>query len=417
MGWAKERLMELQARGYGEMPDKYVCAACFGNKGVKDFIKRNAVEYFCSYCGRKTSHKESPISATLEDVVGLIVRSINRLYDDPNNCLAWDSEDQCYFGTTYYIDDVLYDMGLSLTAEDQEMSEQLSKDLTQHIDCDTWATRDTGILSKSEAYELGWERFVKQVKHYSRFVFSSIHYKPDPYESRDVPLPSQMLSKILRMIHDTSMVRIVKKGAIFYRTRICFEGESIKDTASDLGVPTNENAKFSNRMSPEGIPMFYGAIEKETAEEEARAIKYRSGQLKKALLIKIAQFVLLRDISVVDFTRRHDYCLFDEEVDERALNMKAFLNRFVRELSKPIEKDGREHIDYVPTQIVTEYLKYKCVNRKGRRIKGILYPSSRRNETSCALFIRNNHCVNIGDDTTKAYLQLTKVETKNWKIL
>ncbi|MFA5410347.1 MAG: HEPN-associated N-terminal domain-containing protein [Candidatus Omnitrophota bacterium] len=415
MGWAKERLIELQARGYGEVPDKYVCAACFGNQGIKDFIERNAIEYFCSYCERKTSQGGNPISASLEDVVGLIVRSLNRLYDDPNNCLPWDSEDHCYFGTTYYIDDVLYDMGLSLTVKDQEMADQLSQDLTQHIDCDTWTPREISILSKSEAYELGWERFVKQVKHYSRFIFSLIHYKPDPYESRDVPLPSQMLSKILHMIHDTSMVRIVKKGAIFYRTRICFEGESIKDTAHDLGAPTNENAKFSNRMSPEGIPMFYGAFEEETAEEEIRAIKYRSGQLKKALSIKIAQFVLLRDISVVDFTRRHDYCLFDEEIDERELNMKAFLNHFVRELSKPIEKDGREHIDYVPTQIVTEYLKYKCVDRKDRRIKGIVYPSARRDGTSCALFIRNNHCVNIGDDTTKAYLQLTKVETKDWK--
>jgi hypothetical protein len=329
--------------------------------------------------------------------------------------LPWDSEDHCYFGTTYYIADVLYDMGLSLTVEDPEMADHLNQDLTQHINCDTWTTRDGGLLSKSEAYELGWDRFVKQVKHYSRFIFSLIHYKPDPYESRDVPLPSQMLSKILHMIHDASMVRIARKGTIFYRTRICFEGESIKDTASDLGVPTNEDAKFSNRMSPEGIPMFYGALEEETAEAEIRAVKYRSEQLKKAVSIKIGQFILLRDISIVDFTRRHDYCLFDEVIDERQLNMKAFLNHFVSDLSKPIEKDGREHIDYVPTQIVTEYLKYKCVDRNGKRIKGILYPSARRNGRSCALFIRNNHCVNIGDDATKAYLQLKKVETKKWK--
>ncbi len=168
-------------------------------------------------------------------------------------------------------------------------------------------------------------------------------------------------------------------------------------------------------MSHEGIPMFYGAIEKQAAEEEVRAIKYRSAELKKAQSVKTAKFVLLRDISIVDFTRRHDYCLFQEEIDERALNTKAFLNHFVLELSKPIEKDWGENIDYVPTQIVTEYLKYKCLDRRDKRIKGILYPSSRRNGISCTLFIRHNHCVNIGDDTTKVYLQLTKVETKNWK--
>ncbi len=80
----------------------------------------------------------------------------------------------------------------------------------------------------------------------------------------------------------------------------------------------------------------------------------------------------------------------------------------MRELSKPIEKDGREHIEYVPTQIVAEYLKYKCksIDSKRKRIKGILYPSSRCNGISCALFLRNTHCVDKTDNDPKAFLKL-----------
>jgi len=42
MGFAKQRLIELEERGFGEVPDKYVCVNCFANQGIKNFIKKNA---------------------------------------------------------------------------------------------------------------------------------------------------------------------------------------------------------------------------------------------------------------------------------------------------------------------------------------------------------------------------------------
>jgi len=412
MGFAKQRLIELEERGFGEVPDKYVCVNCFANQGIKNFIKKNAVSHICSYCGRED--KINPIAASLEDVIGLLVRSIRRLYDDPANFLPWDSEDKRYVGITYSLDDVLQDMGLELALHDKTMSDQLYNDLTTHIYCNLWAER--GVLSKSEAYQAGWTRFTKQVKHYSRYTFALIKYKLDPHDACNVPLPSQILPLILELINKSQLRRVMKKKEVIYRARIVSKGEEVNNCAKDLGPPRNENALFSNRMSPAGIPMFYGALDRDTALQEIRAVKYTGKDRGNFSLIKIAKFVLLKDITVVDFSRHQEYCLFDENISDIELNIKAFLNHFAREISKPIEKDGREHIEYVPTQIVAEYLKYKCrsLNSKRKRIKGILYKSSRGPGVSCALFFRNNHCVDKGDTNKKAFLKLIDVETIDW---
>ena len=401
--------MELQARGYGKVEDKYVCADCFNNKGIKDFIERNATFDICSYCGKTAGDNGEPIAASLEDVVGLIVNSIRRLYEDPINSLPYDNEDGRYVGIVDDLNEVLYDMGLELTASDNAVYDALFRDLIKSIDNDQWTER--GAFSKNEAYQAGWRRFVEQVKHNSRYVFSLIKFKPDPYESLDTPLPSKILPKILSLI-TSSQLRIIKeKKTSFYRVRIVHKGETVNDCAKELGTPPNEFTRYANRMSPAGIPMFYGALDEKTAIEEVMASETDKNNISA---IKIARFVLLKDITVVDFSKRQEYCLFDEDVDLDELNTKAFLNHFVRELSEPIKKDGREHIDYVPTQIVAEYLKYKCraLYSKRRRIRGILYPSSRCEGVSCSLFIRNEGCIDPGERNPKAFLRLVHVDTK-----
>lgn len=50
--------------------------------------------------------------------------------------------------------------------------------------------------------------------------------------------------------------------------------------------------------------------------------------------------------------------------------------------------DGREHIEYVPTQIITEYFRYKFATKKIEKIDGIIYPSSKdRRMNACVLFM------------------------------
>ena len=79
----------------------------------------------------------------------------------------------------------------------------------------------------------------------------------------------------------------------------------------------------------------------------------------------------------------------------------------MEELTRPIVKDGREHIEYVPTQIVTEYFRHVFRTSIGEQVKGILYRSSRNGEgTCCVLFFGNENCC----ETTAGW----ESEEKNW---
>jgi hypothetical protein len=56
-------------------------------------------------------------------------------------------------------------------------------------------------------------------------------------------------------------------------------------------------------------------------------------------------------------------------------------------------KDGREHIDYVPTQVVTEYFRHVFKDGDGQPVKGILYPSARQDGgVCCVLFFEADQC-------------------------
>ncbi|WP_425612510.1 RES family NAD+ phosphorylase [Xanthomonas prunicola] len=48
----------------------------------------------------------------------------------------------------------------------------------------------------------------------------------------------------------------------------------------------------------------------------------------------------------------------------------------MKSITKPVEKDGREHIDYVPSQVVCEFLAQAFLLNDGSTLDGIIYPSA-----------------------------------------
>jgi len=53
-----------------------------------------------------------------------------------------------------------------------------------------------------------------------------------------------------------------------------------------------------------------------------------------------------------------------------------FLSGFVRSITQPVTKDGREHIDYVPSQVVCEYLAQVAFLEDQQPLNGVIFPSS-----------------------------------------
>ena len=70
--------------------------------------------------------------------------------------------------------------------------------------------------------------------------------------------------------------------------------------------------------------------------------------------------------------------------------MLAFLSDFVRDLGVNLEPGDREHMDYVPTQVLNEWFR-AAFKYEGFRIDGIYYPSAaRRGRRSIVLFAGRN---------------------------
>jgi RES domain len=78
-----------------------------------------------------------------------------------------------------------------------------------------------------------------------------------------------------------------------------------------------------------------------------------------------------------------------------------FLWSFARDLRKPVVLDGREHIEYVPTQVVTEYMRWF----PAAAIDGILYTSAQNGGTSCVIFCGPGGCADEGSETDETILR------------
>ena len=392
-------MMREQEQGWEFVADDlFVCAKCFDDYAIKEVVEDSASETKCSYCGR-TSDK--PIAASMNSVLEVIGDGITSTYEDPANSLPVEGGE--YVFSTMVIDEVFEEVGWPT------QSDPVADEIRHAFSGRAWVEKNFFGLREDDQLRYGWEDFVKAVKHQTRYLFSIKRSRKSSLVDEQIP-PHEMLERIGRVIQDAELVREVKKGARWFRARIHDPAETYT-TATELGTVPQRKAVFSNRMSPAGIPMFYGADDEATAIAET----YLPRRGQKAVAT-VGVFVTSRDMEVLDLTNIPGVpSLFDDS--RRYLRPAiSFLHDFVADLTKPIKKDGREHIEYVPTQIVTEYFLhvYKTIARK--RVRGILYRSSHNGVgTCCVFFFRNGNCCDVKagwDSDPKSWLGLTGVTRK-----
>ncbi len=180
-----------------------------------------------------------------------------------------------------------------------------------------------------------------------------------------------MLDEIRKLVADENLIRTLDTTAVLFRVRLHGPEENCADWKA-LGPPPSKRAP-SNRMSPAGISMFYASTDQQTARAEAKAILRAATGLR----MTSAAWFLTRPLRLLDlcgiptipsfwFTPR----------DER--DRTRFLHAFTADISKSVIHDGREHIEYVPTQILTEYFRDEFQTNDGEHLDGILYPSAQR---------------------------------------
>jgi hypothetical protein len=354
-----------------------VCPECFIDEGMKKFVANSATEKSCSYCFRSSRKK---FAAEMEDVCRHIEDCLGREYEMPEESTPRDDESESgWFINPTDSYDLLSDLGFG------DGPQALFDDLVQEF-CDrAWVQRDPLGLLPCDEWRYSWEAFSEQVRHKVRFMFLKVRtqddFGPDPE-------PHTVLRAIENCASTLKLVRSLPAGTPMIRARQHREDEVVTH-ATHLGSPPKESAR-QNRMSPAGIPMFYGSATASSAIEET--IDFKREDLG---VMTVGTFCTVRALNLLDLTDLPAVpSLFsDDKTYERRMPL-IFMHAFVKDMVKPIARDGREHIEYIPTQVVCEYIRH-CFNRgKLPHINGIRYRSSRQGGGICyTIFCENKECV------------------------
>lgn len=224
-----------------------------------------------------------------------------------------------------------------------------------------------GSLNRHSAM---WRSFCRSLVHGQRFfnaaaktkiefIFANIHRQQDA-DGRPV----------------VYVIAPGEKGSRFSRARIADEydlrARIHRDPARELGAPP-ARLRRPGRLNASGISAFYAAYERDTCHAELRPTA--------GSIVASAEFELLKPLCVLDTTRFGAPAHPENPFARNSLNRAAqwlFMKNFREEIANPIRLSD-EHLDYVPTQAVAEYLNHHLkfdLDGKSRRIDAIIYQSA-----------------------------------------
>lgn len=215
-----------------------------------------------------------------------------------------------------------------------------------------------------------WDEFCQTILHGQRFfndrakklleeIFDGIHLQRGPHRANPVfeVLPGSSESCL-------------------FRVRTVDDPEERKKIAQDipryLGPPPSR-LRRPGRMNPSGIMAFYAAFDIETCIAEMRP--------SVGSIVIGAQFDITESLWVLDTTRFagpfKEPNLFSKDHVKRTAQWR-FMQRFMQEIAQPISPND-EHLDYIPTQAVADYLlnhhQFHLGGQK-HRIEAIIYRSA-----------------------------------------
>lgn len=371
MSQVDQERQDLWSRGLRTLKQTNVCSTHFDDDAIKNFINTNSKPGYCSYCNR--SKKIVPFG----ELMFFIMKGIMNFYEDAAEFMSYDSREGGYLGTTYTQWELINDV-IGLEIDNQKLNE----DIVDCIDDRAWSEPNSYYDSYRDILVYHWDFFKDVTKHKARYLFGHTDkFKTYSYNQRAYDI----LNEIGKKVNEFNLISEIAQGTKIYRCRQHDATKMIK-SAPQLAAPPVEYAVYPNRMSPAGISMFYCAFDPDTAiAETIDTTKAGSDHFT------IAAFEPNKTLHVIDLTNLPTPpSMFDVENFKNFYSTR-FLRDFVDDISKSITRDGKEHIDYVPTQIVTEYFRYIFTNKS--KIDGLIYPSAKkRSSKCCVLFFDNEEC-------------------------
>ena len=340
-----------------------LCSDCAG-KSLGTYISRHGDKGVCRFCG-KEKNKVLPC----DEIENFISDAWQFYYENADEAEVPAFE----VLPTYDIEDILEDKEeLELEDTNELFLEQLRSDFSER----QWFRIGENEVQGSNEMLYSWKQFCEIVKHKWRYTFpfvKDIYYYSVMFSSKNI------LKIVSELLDSQNCISKISPDVPIYRGRNFKNKKEVLLTAKDIGTPTAENAKQANRFSPEGIPMFYGCLNSST-------VKYEIGDGE---YLFIGEFHTSKDIVVLDLTALPNTpSLYDDEKN-MFISGIDFLREFAYAVSENVSSN--EKLDYVPTQIFTEYIRQ--VGLKKFNIRGIKYHSAKCiGEYNVVLFYENDDC-------------------------
>ena len=386
MSRIKDYLMDIEEGRIvpGEIQDKSVCADHFDSTFLQKYIKENGNVGECSYCHKRhivlplpdfVKLVRSKIESEFENVDDAGLPTERSYFDDDDEELPGlrrfmgftaPSEAQCYEDTAEVLD------AIDLLPQ----PEALYNDILEALPSHAWISSDPFIISRDDELSLHWNNFSEMVKHRQRFTFwTKKEYSGVPSEYDNCLM--DILHELGSLIHEPDLCKVLEPKELIYRARPITEDTPLE--FKEITSPPDDYAS-QGRMSPAGISMFYGGFDEETVRRECTPKTKHDGKGR----FLIGKFHPRKPLLILDLTDIPKPLFWEQNGDYR--EKLSFLNIFSKEISKPIVSDDKIHIEYVPTQVFTEYLRYVFKYYGKESLDGVKYRSSINNRPCIVLF-------------------------------
>lgn len=346
--------------------DKRVCPNCFGDEDLSDKIKDGGAPGVCNYC-----EIDHPQTAPMDEIAEFIGERMSTFYGRAVDQLPYNGREGGYLARHEDTSDCLFEsIGLGIEAA---RDDELMQDIVDKIGDDAWCDYDWLALDIDESLISAWEAFCGAVKSNRRFFFHQIGEDGRHPDERSI---YGFLHELAGTIESNNLIKVVQEGTLVFRARPRTPPHQFT-LAADLGTPPAHVATQSNRMNPPGIPMFYGSDSLALAQAETRG--------KNA---SIGAFRALRPLRILDLHNLDPIPgIFSEATRERRQEL-IFLHDLSRRFAEPVPQNDRINIDYVPTQIVTEFLRDFAF--EGGTIDGIEFTTSLAQDGSNTVLFAGN---------------------------
>jgi len=352
----------------GNIDEKRACQSCINDRYIYNNLKKYGEMSECSYCQqRRKTISVKEIAEELEDGITTEYTQCGMEYYNPVNGK--------YTIPTVELEYILY--GVYSCRDD------LFEDICSYIETDGWYERDDEYFGDKEdisaVYNKEWKTFCHIVKYETRYVFFN-QWNEDQEDER----AKNILEFISKAVEKLDLIKEIPPQMGFYRGRTHCTKDKAFSSDKQLAAPPACRAK-PNRMSAEGISIFYGANDVKTALAEIY-----NGTEPYAT---IAQFKNNHKLWLLDLSKVLSMklpSLFDRKNRDKRGYIRFFKD-FITMLISPV--DNTPAIEYVPTQILTEYFRH--VYSFGCMFDGIIYPSVKNPHGKCyALFFNHEQCIN-----------------------